>query len=119
MPDFLTETAAGPYESHLTAKPEDLTEAEQKELKSELAKLEAEIVMLRQALVAKERRCGAQEGWAWPAFVGLEESVQELARRSGLQRLRETKDASCPVHHGLGHLQEAWRRAVISHIQIL
>ena len=78
MPDSLTETAAGPYESHLTAKPEDLTEAEQKELKSELAKLEAEIVMLRQALAAKERRCvELKKKLGLTAFVGLRQNLSK------------------------------------------
>ncbi|XP_003121958.1 tumor protein D55 [Sus scrofa] len=57
MPGAMTETSAGKNGSYLTAKPEDLTEVEQKELKSELSKLEAEIVTLRHALAAKERRC--------------------------------------------------------------
>ena len=78
MPDSLTETAAGPYESHLTAKPEDLTEAEQMELKSELAKLEAEIVMLRQALAAKERRCvELKKKLGLTAFVGLRQNLSK------------------------------------------
>uniref|UniRef100_A0A8C5XFU1 TPD52 like 3 n=1 Tax=Microcebus murinus TaxID=30608 RepID=A0A8C5XFU1_MICMU len=58
MPDPMTKTSVGTYESHPTSEPMALTEAEQLELKSELAKLEAEIVTLRQALAAKERRCG-------------------------------------------------------------
>ena len=78
MPDALTEPSAGPYESHSTAKPEDLTEAEQKELKSELAKLEAEIVTLRQALAAKERRCVELKRKLGPtALVGLKQNLSK------------------------------------------
>ena len=55
MPGTMIETSAATYESHRTAEPEDLTEAEKKELKSEVGKLEAEIVTLRCALAAKER----------------------------------------------------------------
>ncbi|XP_007112418.2 tumor protein D55 [Physeter macrocephalus] len=57
MPGAMIETSAATYESHRTAEPEDLTEMEKKELKSELGKLEAETVTLRCALAAKERRC--------------------------------------------------------------
>ncbi|XP_036116249.1 tumor protein D55 [Molossus molossus] len=57
MTGAMTETSEGTDELHLTTEPEDLTETEQKELKFELTKLEAEIVTLRHALVAKERRC--------------------------------------------------------------
>uniref|UniRef100_A0A8C4FH11 Tumor protein D55 n=1 Tax=Catagonus wagneri TaxID=51154 RepID=A0A8C4FH11_9CETA len=57
VPRAMTETSAGKNGSHLTAKLEDLTEVEQKELKSELTKLEAEIVILCHVLAAKERHC--------------------------------------------------------------
>ena len=78
MPDALTETSTGLCESHLTAEPEDLTEAEQKELKCELAKLEAEIVMLRQALAAKERRCvELKKKLALTAFGGLRQNLSK------------------------------------------
>nr|XP_020760241.1 tumor protein D55 isoform X1 [Odocoileus virginianus texanus] len=78
MPDALTETSAGPYESHSTAKPEDLTEAEQKELKSELAELEAEIVTLRQALAARERRCvELKRKLGLTALVGLKQNLSK------------------------------------------
>ncbi|XP_043839025.1 tumor protein D54 isoform X3 [Dromiciops gliroides] len=41
-----------------TSIPEGLTEAEEEELRSELTKVEEEIVTLRQVLAAKERHCG-------------------------------------------------------------
>ncbi|XP_007533687.1 tumor protein D55 [Erinaceus europaeus] len=53
----MTQTSGGTDEPHSTAKPEVLTEAEQKELKLELGKLEAEIVILRHELAAKEKHC--------------------------------------------------------------
>ncbi|KAK2507948.1 hypothetical protein MC885_007989 [Smutsia gigantea] len=56
VPGAMAETSAGVYESHRTAEPEVLTEAGQKKLKSELAKLEMEIVTLHHALAVKERR---------------------------------------------------------------
>lgn len=39
-----------------------------------------------------------KRSWAFGLRGAEAESVQELAQRSGLQRLRETKDVSCPVH---------------------
>nr|XP_015843559.1 tumor protein D54 isoform X7 [Peromyscus maniculatus bairdii] len=52
---------------------EGLTEVEEEELRAELAKVEEEIVTLRQVLAAKERHCG------------------ELKRRLGLSTLGELK----------------------------
>lgn len=57
VPDALTETSASTNESHPASQP-DLTEAEQLDLKSELTKLEEEILNLRALLTAKEKRCG-------------------------------------------------------------
>ncbi|XP_049482212.1 tumor protein D55 [Panthera uncia] len=57
MPGTMTETLASTHESHPTAELEDLTEAEGKELKSELTKLDGKIVTLRCALAAKKRHC--------------------------------------------------------------
>ncbi|XP_005605056.1 tumor protein D55 [Equus caballus] len=57
FPQSMPETSEDTYESHPTAQPVALTEAQQKELISQLTKLEVEIVALRQALAAKERRC--------------------------------------------------------------
>ncbi|XP_036187398.1 tumor protein D55 [Myotis myotis] len=73
MTGAMTGTSAGAYEPHPPTKPEDLTEAEQKKLRSELTKLEAEIVTLRHALAAKERHC------------------VELKRKLGLTALVELK----------------------------
>lgn len=56
VPDAMTETSASTNESRLASEP-DLT-AEQLELKSELTKLEEEILNLRDLLAAKEKRCG-------------------------------------------------------------
>ncbi|XP_021007616.1 tumor protein D55 [Mus caroli] len=57
VPDAMTETSASTNESRLASEP-NLTEAEQLELKSELTKLEEEILNLRDLLAAKEKRCG-------------------------------------------------------------
>ncbi|XP_021075478.1 tumor protein D55 [Mus pahari] len=57
VPDAMTETSASTNESHPASEP-DLMEAEQLELKSELTKLEEEILNLRDLLAAKEKRCG-------------------------------------------------------------
>nr|XP_055157488.1 tumor protein D55 [Nyctereutes procyonoides] len=57
MPGTTTETSASAPESCQTAEAEDLPGAARKELKSELTKLEEEIVTLRHTLAAKERRC--------------------------------------------------------------
>ncbi|XP_076786547.1 tumor protein D54 isoform X11 [Arvicanthis niloticus] len=58
---------------HRTPAVEGLTEVEEEELRAELAKVEEEIVTLRQVLAAKERHCG------------------ELKRRLGLSTLGELK----------------------------
>ncbi|XP_016069718.1 PREDICTED: tumor protein D55 [Miniopterus natalensis] len=72
----VAEPSEGPYEPHPTAEPEDLTEAEQTELKSELAELEAEIVALRHALAAKERRClELKRKLGLRALVGLKQNL--------------------------------------------
>ncbi|XP_062947040.1 tumor protein D54 isoform X13 [Cynocephalus volans] len=73
LSDFLTDV---PVDTGVTARPpavEGLTEAEEEELRAELAKVEEEIVTLRQVLAAKERHCG------------------ELKRRLGLSTLGELK----------------------------
>ncbi|XP_030733048.1 tumor protein D55 [Globicephala melas] len=78
MPGAMIETSAATYESHQTAKPEDLTEAEKKGLKSELGKLEAEIVTLRCALAAKERRCMELKRKLYlTALVGLRQNLSK------------------------------------------
>lgn len=78
MTGAMTETSEGTYEPHLTTDPEDLTEAEQKELKSELIKLEAEILTLRHALAAKERRCAElKRKLGLTALVGLKQNLSK------------------------------------------
>ncbi|XP_037706686.1 tumor protein D55 [Choloepus didactylus] len=72
----MAEASAGAYESHPTSEPKDLTDAEQKELRSDLAKLEAEIVTLRHALAVKERRCGElKRKLGLAALVGLRQNL--------------------------------------------
>ncbi|XP_007451521.1 PREDICTED: tumor protein D55 [Lipotes vexillifer] len=78
MPGAMIETSVATYESHQTAEPEDLTEAEKKELKSELVKLEAEIVTLHCALAAKERCCvELKRKFYLTALVGLRQNLSK------------------------------------------
>lgn len=78
MPGVMTETSVSTREPHPAAEPQDLTEAEQKELKSELTKLEAEIVTLRHALAAKERRCmELKRKLGLTALVGLQQNLSK------------------------------------------
>ncbi|XP_036290177.1 tumor protein D55 [Pipistrellus kuhlii] len=78
MTGAMTETSAGANEPHSSTKPEDLTEAEQKKLKSELAKLEAEIVTLRHALADKERHCvELKRKLGLTALVGLKQNLSK------------------------------------------
>ncbi|KAM5260585.1 LOW QUALITY PROTEIN: tumor protein D55 [Hipposideros larvatus] len=89
-PGAMTEfISAGTYEPHQTAEPQALTEADQKEIESELTKLEAEIVSLRHALPAKERRC------------------VELKRKLGLTALV-----------GLRHLSKSWHDVQVSNVSM-
>uniref|UniRef100_A0A8D2HRX0 TPD52 like 3 n=2 Tax=Urocitellus parryii TaxID=9999 RepID=A0A8D2HRX0_UROPR len=77
-PDVTAQTSVGTYEPRPTSEPEDLTEAEQMELKSELIKLEAEIFTLRQVLAAKERRCGElKRKLGLTALVGLRQNLSK------------------------------------------
>ncbi|XP_004457473.1 tumor protein D55 [Dasypus novemcinctus] len=74
----MAEASLGTCESHPTSEPEDLSEAEQKELKSEITKLEAEIVTLRHTLAAKERRCGElKRKLGLAALVGLRQNLSK------------------------------------------
>ncbi|XP_077004331.1 tumor protein D55 [Tamandua tetradactyla] len=74
----VAEASAGTFETHPISEPKDLTDAEQKELKSELTKLEAEIVTLRHALAAKERRCGElKRKLGLAALVGLRQNLSK------------------------------------------
>ncbi|VCW78715.1 unnamed protein product, partial [Gulo gulo] len=78
MPGTMTVTSANTHESHLTAEPEDLTEAERKELKSELTKLEEEIITLCHALAAKERCCMELKGkLGLIVLVGLRQNLSK------------------------------------------
>ncbi|XP_048666553.1 tumor protein D54 isoform X4 [Marmota marmota marmota] len=65
----MTDVPVDPGVTARTPAVEGLTEAEEEELRAELAKVEEEIVTLRQVLAAKERHCG------------------ELKRRLGLSTL--------------------------------
>ncbi|XP_031240666.1 tumor protein D55 [Mastomys coucha] len=77
VPDAITETSASTNESHLASEP-DLTEAEQMELKSELTKLEEEILNLRDQLAAKEKRCGElKRKLGYMALVGLRQNLSK------------------------------------------
>ncbi|XP_047394552.1 tumor protein D54 isoform X7 [Sciurus carolinensis] len=69
---------------------EGLTEAEEEELRAELAKVEEEIVTLRQVLAAKERHCG------------------ELKRRLGLSTLGGLKQ----------NLSRSWHDVQVSHAYV-
>ncbi|XP_004782023.1 tumor protein D55 [Mustela putorius furo] len=78
MPGTMTVTSANTHESHLTAEPEDLREAERKELKSELTKVEEEIITLRHALAAKERCCmELKRKLGLIALVGLRQNLSK------------------------------------------
>uniref|UniRef100_G1TUJ7 TPD52 like 3 n=1 Tax=Oryctolagus cuniculus TaxID=9986 RepID=G1TUJ7_RABIT len=78
MSSAMTKTSLGAYESRTTSEPEHLTEAEQMELKSELTKLEEEIVTLRQVLAAKEKRCGElKRRLGCTALVGLKQNLSK------------------------------------------
>ncbi|XP_052028579.1 tumor protein D55 [Apodemus sylvaticus] len=77
VPEAMTETSASTNESHLASEP-DLTEAEQMELKSELTKLEEEILNLRDLLAAKEKRCGElKRKLGCVALVGLRQNLSK------------------------------------------
>ncbi|XP_060027626.1 tumor protein D54 isoform X2 [Erinaceus europaeus] len=57
---------------------EGLTEAEEEELKAELAKVEEEIVTLRQVLAAKERHCGElKRKLGLSALEGLKQNLSK------------------------------------------
>ncbi|XP_036036975.1 tumor protein D55 [Onychomys torridus] len=76
-PDAMTETSASTNESHPASEP-DLTEAEQMELKSELTKLEEEILTLHDVLAAKEKRCEEfRRKLGCMAFVGLRQNLSK------------------------------------------
>ncbi|XP_004841157.1 tumor protein D54 isoform X2 [Heterocephalus glaber] len=73
LPDFMIDVPVDPGVAAQSPAVEGLTETEEEELRAELAKVEEEIITLRQVLAAKERHCG------------------ELKRRLGLSALGELK----------------------------
>ncbi|XP_062063032.1 tumor protein D55 [Lepus europaeus] len=78
MSNAMTKTSLDTYESRTTSEPEYLTEAEQMELRSELTKLEEEIVTLRHVLAAKEKRCGElKTRLGCTALVGLKQNLSK------------------------------------------
>ncbi|XP_066221788.1 tumor protein D55 [Saccopteryx leptura] len=78
MAGAMTETSKGTCQLHLTTEPEDLTEAELKELNSKLTTLEAEIVTLRHALAAKEKRSmELKRKLGLTALVGLKQNLSK------------------------------------------
>uniref|UniRef100_A0A8C3YHK9 TPD52 like 2 n=1 Tax=Catagonus wagneri TaxID=51154 RepID=A0A8C3YHK9_9CETA len=58
LSDSMTDVPVGAAVAAQAPAAEGLTEAEAEELRAELAKVEEEIVTLRQVLAAKERHCG-------------------------------------------------------------
>ncbi|XP_026508457.1 tumor protein D54 isoform X2 [Terrapene carolina triunguis] len=61
-----------------TSAPEGLTDAEEEELRSELAKVEEEIGTLRQVLAAKERHCGElKRKLGLTTFDGLKQNLSK------------------------------------------
>ncbi|KAF6089645.1 TPD52 like 2 [Phyllostomus discolor] len=102
LPDAMTDVPVDTVGAAPTPAAEGLTEAEEEELRAELAKVEEEIVTLRQVLAAKERHCGelrrklglsALEGLkqnltrSWhdvqgsPAYVRTSETLGEWSER--------------------------------------
>ncbi|XP_020014973.1 tumor protein D55 [Castor canadensis] len=78
LPDAMTETLVDTYEYHPTSEPEDLTETEQMELKSELTKWETEILTLCDVLAVKERRCGElKRKLGLATLVGLRQNLSK------------------------------------------
>uniref|UniRef100_A0A8C8VE68 TPD52 like 2 n=1 Tax=Pelusios castaneus TaxID=367368 RepID=A0A8C8VE68_9SAUR len=74
MTDVPVDNAA----SARTSAPEGLTDAEAEELRSELAKVEEEIITLRQVLAAKERHCGElKRKLGLTPFDGLKQNLSK------------------------------------------
>ncbi|XP_003510269.1 tumor protein D55 [Cricetulus griseus] len=77
VPDAMTQSSVSTYESHPASEPE-LTEAELMELKSELTKLEEEILTLRSVLAAKEKQCGElRRKLGCMALMGLRQNLSK------------------------------------------
>ncbi|XP_025787773.1 tumor protein D54 isoform X5 [Puma concolor] len=86
LSDSMTDVPVDTTVAAQTPAVEGLTEAEEEELRAELAKVEEEIVTLRQVLAAKERHCG------------------ELKRKLGLSALEGLKQ----------NLSRSWRDVQVS-----
>uniref|UniRef100_A0A8D1Q5U3 TPD52 like 2 n=2 Tax=Sus scrofa TaxID=9823 RepID=A0A8D1Q5U3_PIG len=87
MTDVPVDTAQTPVEG--------LTEAEAEELRAELAKVEEEIVTLRQVLAAKERHCGElRRKLGLSALEGLRQNLsrswQDVQGSSAYKKTQET-----------------------------
>ncbi|XP_063104053.1 tumor protein D54 isoform X2 [Cavia porcellus] len=90
LPDFMIDVPVDPGVAAQTPAVEGLTEVEEEELRTELAKVEEEIITLRQVLAAKERHCG------------------ELKRRLGLSALGELKQ----------NLSKSWHDVQVSNAYV-
>ncbi|XP_021110948.1 tumor protein D54 isoform X7 [Heterocephalus glaber] len=90
LPDFMIDVPVDPGVAAQSPAVEGLTETEEEELRAELAKVEEEIITLRQVLAAKERHCG------------------ELKRRLGLSALGELKQ----------NLSKSWHDVQVSNAYV-
>ncbi|XP_074825338.1 tumor protein D54 isoform X4 [Natator depressus] len=78
LSDTMTDVPVDNTASARTSAPEGLTEAEEEELRSELAKVEEEIGTLRQVLAAKERHCGElKRKLGLTTFDGLKQNLSK------------------------------------------
>uniref|UniRef100_K7GCI8 TPD52 like 2 n=1 Tax=Pelodiscus sinensis TaxID=13735 RepID=K7GCI8_PELSI len=78
LSDTMTDVPVDSTASTRTSVPEGLTEAEEEELRSELAKVEEEIGTLRQVLAAKERHCGElKRKLGLTTFDGLKQNLSK------------------------------------------
>ncbi|XP_038224994.1 tumor protein D54 isoform X16 [Dermochelys coriacea] len=78
LSDTMTDVPVDNTVSARTSAPEGLTEAEEEELRSELAKVEEEIGTLRQVLAAKERHCGElKRKLGLTTFDGLKQNLSK------------------------------------------
>ncbi|XP_073165030.1 tumor protein D54 isoform X5 [Lepidochelys kempii] len=78
LSDTMTDVPVDNTARARTSAPEGLTEAEEEELRSELAKVEEEIGTLRQVLAAKERHCGElKRKLGLTTFDGLKQNLSK------------------------------------------
>ncbi|KAM7150113.1 tumor protein D54 isoform 5-T5 [Macrochelys suwanniensis] len=78
LSDTMTDVPVDNTASARTSAPEGLTDAEEEELRSELAKVEEEIGTLRQVLAAKERHCGElKRKLGLTPFDGLKQNLSK------------------------------------------